>query len=103
MIRQQPIRLGFVPAKRGSFQRSAGRGHAAADDRGTTALGVEVVVPAPEETAYGCVENRQEAERCAELFRQQRGAGDRGRGGEFRRRAGGGLDRAAGEAATCRC
>jgi L-fucose isomerase-like protein len=60
-----------VPAKRGSFNAKL-----AADMRQKTiaaleAAGIEVVVPSPEETSFGCVENREEAERCAELFRRR--------------------------------
>jgi L-fucose isomerase-like protein len=73
MMNLQPttMRIGFVPAKRGGFNPKL-----AADMRQQTiaalaAAGIEVVVPSPEETSFGCVENRQEAEKCAELFRRR--------------------------------
>jgi L-fucose isomerase-like protein len=71
MIQQQPLRLGFVPAKRGTFNARLAEVMRQQTIESLTALGFEVVVPLPEETAYGCVENRQEAERCAELFRRR--------------------------------
>ena len=70
-IQQPKLRIGFVPAKRGSFNAQL----AAAMRQRTIAVleqaGLDVVVPAAEETSYGCVENRQEAERCAALFRHR--------------------------------
>ncbi len=64
------VALGFVPANRGFFSAEL-----AAKMRGQAIdamqnLGAEVIVPAPEQTKVGCVENRQEAELCAELFRR---------------------------------
>ena len=72
MTTQLPkLAIGFVPAKRGSFNAQL----AAAMRQRTIAVleqaGLDVVVPALEETSYGCVENRQEAERCAALFRHR--------------------------------
>lgn len=68
--RPDVIKLGFVPANRGFFSQPL-----AAKMRGQvvdamTKLGIEVIVPQPEETKIGCVENRAEAEWCAELFRR---------------------------------
>lgn len=65
-----PVRLGFVPANRAGFSDSLA---AAMRDEAVEAMqkaGVEVVVPSPQETKVGCVENLREAERCAELFRR---------------------------------
>ncbi len=64
--------LGFIPASRGSFSAEL-----AAKVRGETleALkkpGVRVVVPSAQQTRAGCVQSLQEAETCAELFRQQK-------------------------------
>ncbi len=66
------ITLGFLPASRGSFSAEL-----AAKVRGETldalkTTGVRVVVPSEQQTRAGCVQSLQEAETCAELFRQQR-------------------------------
>ncbi len=66
------ITLGFIPASRGSFSAEL-----AAKVRGQTLkalkkTGVRVVVPSEQQTRAGCVQSLQEAETCAELFRQQR-------------------------------
>jgi len=64
------VTLGFIPANRGSFSDVLA---AKMRDLAVTAMkeaGVEVVVPSPDQTKVGCVENRQEAEVCAELFRR---------------------------------
>jgi len=67
---QGKITIGFVPANRGFFSAEL-----AAKMRGEaidamTRVGVDVVVPQADQTKAGCVENRQEAELCAELFRR---------------------------------
>jgi L-fucose isomerase-like protein len=67
---QTKTTLGFIPANRGAFSSEL-----AAKMRGQTIevmekAGIEVVVPDTEQTKVGCVESRQEAELCAELFRQ---------------------------------
>ena len=64
------ITLGFIPANRGFFSPEL-----AAKMRGQAIdamknLGLDVVVPDVHQTKVGCVENRQEAELCAELFRR---------------------------------
>ncbi len=66
------IKLGFIPSNRGFFSKEL-----AAKMRDQTievmhALGIEVVVPTPEQTKVGCVETREEAELTAELFRQEK-------------------------------
>src|SRR5688572_21847123 len=38
--------------------------------------GYEVVAPTPEQTKYGAVESREDAKRCAALFREKRGTID---------------------------
>jgi len=63
-------RLGFIPANRGAFSDTL-----AAKMRNLTVAamdkaGIEVIVPSPDQTKVGCVENRQEAELCAGLFRK---------------------------------
>jgi L-fucose isomerase-like protein len=70
VMKQHPVKLGFIPANRGFFSAEL-----AAVMRGQTIeamqkAGIDVVVPAPDQTKVGCVENRQEAELCAGLFRQ---------------------------------
>lgn len=69
-FQQTKLRIGFVPAKRGSFnaQLAAAMRQRTIDAMQTA--GLEVVVPSPDETSYGCVENRAEAQFCAELFRR---------------------------------
>jgi len=69
-VRQEPITLGFIPANRGFFSIEL-----AAKMRQSTLdvmarLGIEAVSPTPEQTKAGCVENREEAQICAELFRE---------------------------------
>ena len=67
---QDKITLGFVPANRGSFNAEL---VAAARDETLGAmekLGINVVVPRADQTRMGCVENLQEAELAADLFRQ---------------------------------
>jgi len=67
---QSKIKLGFIPANRGFFSAElAAKMRRQAIDA-MNRLGVEVIVPGPEQTKVGCVENRQEAELCAELFRR---------------------------------
>ncbi len=67
-----PLTLGFIPANRGFFSSEL-----AAKMRGQTiqameTQGVRVVVPAEGQTKAGCVQSRDEAELCAELFRQNK-------------------------------
>jgi len=68
-VPQEPITLGFIPAHRGFFSIEL-----AAKMRQSTLdvmarLGIEAVAPTPEQTKAGCIENREEAQICAELFR----------------------------------
>lgn len=65
-----PVRLGFIPANRGGFSDALA---AKMRDQAVEAMqkaGIAVVVPSPSETKVGCVENRREAEVCADLFRR---------------------------------
>jgi L-fucose isomerase-like protein len=64
--------IGFLPAHRGFFSAEL-----AAKVRGETIeamqkQGIRVVVPSEQQTRFGCVQSLQEAETCAELFRQER-------------------------------
>ncbi|MCK6478553.1 MAG: hypothetical protein L6Q35_17190, partial [Phycisphaerales bacterium] len=66
-----PFRIGFIPANRGFFSQEL-----AAKMRGQTidvmkAMGLDVVVPDPAQTKFGCVESLAEAELTANLFRQR--------------------------------
>lgn len=70
-LAQVPVRIGFVPAKRGSFNPNLAVSVRAQTIAALKAAGVDVVVPSTEDTGYGCVENRREAECCAELFRRR--------------------------------
>ncbi|MCS7305898.1 MAG: L-fucose/L-arabinose isomerase family protein [Thermoguttaceae bacterium] len=71
-VRNGKIRIGFLPAHRGFFSPELASSMRAETIRALEHHGVEVVVPSPEQTKVGCVENRREAELCAELFRQHR-------------------------------
>ena len=65
-----PVTLGFIPANRGSFSDELA---ARMRDQTVEAFrrqGIKIVVPNPDQTKVGCVENRKEAEVCAELFRR---------------------------------
>jgi len=62
-------KLGFVPANRGFFSANLAAKMRQQTIDAMEAMGLEVVVPTPEQTKVGCVENRAEAELCAKLFR----------------------------------
>jgi L-fucose isomerase-like protein len=68
-MKLKPTKIGFIPANRGFFSAAL----AAKMRRQTidvmTKMGLEVVVPSDEQTKVGCVENLEEAELCAKLFR----------------------------------
>lgn len=66
----QPITLGFVPANRGFFSAELAAKMRQQTIDAMTRQGIKVIVPSPEQTKVGCVENRTEAEVCAELFRR---------------------------------
>ena len=63
--------LGFVPANRGFFSAELAAAMRVRTIDAMRKLGIEVVVPAEDQTKVGCVENRQEAELCAKLFREK--------------------------------
>ena len=68
-LEQKPLALGFIPANRASFSDELAlkmRNQAVA---AMEKAGIRAVVPSPQQTKAGCVENRAEAEICAELFR----------------------------------
>ncbi len=66
----QKTTLGFIPANRGFFSAELAASMRQQTIDAMKPLGVEVVVPSPDQTKVGCVENRKEAEICAELFRK---------------------------------
>jgi len=67
---QDPVTIGFVPANRAFFSAELAAKMRQQTIDAMTKRGIHVVVPSPEQTNVGCVENRREAEICAELFRQ---------------------------------
>ena len=70
-IAEKKVTLGFIPANRGFFPAELAAKMRAEAIAAMEKLGVEVVVPSQEQTKIGCVENRVEAELCAELFRHK--------------------------------
>jgi L-fucose isomerase-like protein len=71
-VPQNKITIGFIPANRGFFSAELAAKMRQQTIDAMTGQGIDVVVPNPEQTKVGCVENRQEAEICAELFREHR-------------------------------
>ena len=71
-LEQKPLALGFIPANRASFSDELAlkmRNQAVA---AMEKAGICAVVPSPQQTKAGCVENLAEAEILAELFRTAR-------------------------------
>jgi L-fucose isomerase-like protein len=64
--------LGFIPAHRGAFSIELAAKMRDQTVQAMQKAGIEVVVPSPEQTKSGCVQSRQEAELCAELFRNRK-------------------------------
>jgi L-fucose isomerase-like protein len=64
------VTLGFIPAHRAFFSVELAAKMRQQTIETMKNLGVEVVVPDAGQTKAGCVENRREAELCAELFRR---------------------------------
>lgn len=67
----QPV-LGFLPAHRAAFSIELAAKMRDETIKAIQRAGIPVVVPSPEQTKAGCVQSREEAERCAELFRNAR-------------------------------
>ncbi|KAA3607517.1 MAG: fucose isomerase [Planctomycetota bacterium] len=67
----RPVKLGFLPANRGFFSKELAARNRNATVAAMEALGIQVVVPSPEQTQVGCVETLKEAELVAALFRQE--------------------------------
>ena len=72
MKRFQPVKLGFIPANRSFFSSELAAKMRAQAIQAMQAVGIEVVVPSEEMTQVGCVATREEAERAADLFRDER-------------------------------
>ncbi|MGW8258471.1 MAG: hypothetical protein ACWGMZ_13375, partial [Thermoguttaceae bacterium] len=70
MTLAKQITIGFIPANRGFFSAELAASMRQQTIEAMQQLGINVVVPSPEQTKVGCVENRKEAEICAELFRK---------------------------------
>jgi L-fucose isomerase-like protein len=71
MPASRPVKLGFLPANRGFFPSDLAARNRDATVRAMEALGVQVVVPSPEQTSVGCVESLKEAELVAAMFRRE--------------------------------
>lgn len=69
--RSKPVKLGFIPSNRGFFSKELAASMRDQTIAAMQRLGIEVVVPASDQTKVGCVETRQEAELAAELFRRE--------------------------------
>ena len=67
---ERPLRLGFVPANRGFFSSKLAAEMREQTIEALEALGIEVVVPDPEQTNVGCVQNREEAIVAGRLLRE---------------------------------
>jgi len=65
------VKLGFVPASRRYFSTEMAAKAREQTLAALTSLGIEVVVPDTAMTEAGCVKNRDEGRRCAELFRRE--------------------------------
>lgn len=65
-----PFRIGFVPSHRGFFSSELAATARHQFIAVMRELGLEVIAPNEQQTKLGCVENRLEADVCAELFRQ---------------------------------
>jgi len=60
------LTLGFIPANRAFFSAELAAKMRQETIRTMQNLGVEVIAPAEDQTKVGCVENRTEAELCAQ-------------------------------------
>lgn len=69
-LEPKKLTLGFIPANRGFFSAELAAKMRRETIQTMQNLGVEVIAPAEDQTKVGCVENRTEAELCAQLFRQ---------------------------------
>jgi L-fucose isomerase-like protein len=65
------ITLGFVPANRRFFSAELAAQMRRQTIEAMQQQAIDVVVPDTEQTKVGCVQDRQEAELCAELFRRR--------------------------------
>ena len=67
---KKDITLGFIPANRGFFSAELAASMRQQTIDAMQKLGIKVIAPSAEQTKVGCVENRKEAEICADLFRR---------------------------------
>lgn len=70
-IQGMNVTLGLIPANRGFFSSELAAKARADTVIAMEKLGIDVVVPGEDQTEVGCVQSLQEAEICAELFRQK--------------------------------
>ena len=71
MVQQGKVKIGFIPANRGFFSDKLAAKMRKATLETLKAAGAQVVVPSEKDTKVGCVENLQEAQLCARMFREQ--------------------------------
>ncbi len=64
------VTLGFIPANRGFFSAQLAAKMRKQTIEAMEKVGINVIVPGEQETKVGCVENIQEANLCADLFRK---------------------------------
>lgn len=69
-LKQAPLRLGFVAARRDFFSAALAVKMRDATVKVMEAMGLEVVTPTHEQTKHGCVGDLAEAEICGDLFRR---------------------------------
>ncbi len=69
--KQSPLKIGFIPANRGFFSQTLAAQMRQATIKALESAGLQVIVPTPEMTKIGCVENRHEAEITAALFKKE--------------------------------
>jgi L-fucose isomerase-like protein len=70
-MKTERVKLGFLPTNRGFFDgalASQMRREIMDTARG---MGIDLIIPGEDQTNLGCVETREDAEICAELFRQE--------------------------------
>ena len=68
----RPVKLGYLPSNRGFFSKELAVSMRDQTVEVMRRMGIEVVVPAHDQTKVGCVETRQEAELVAEMFRREK-------------------------------
>jgi L-fucose isomerase-like protein len=69
---QKQVTFGLITGNRGFFPAHLAKSGREEMIATLKAAGYDVVCPTPEETKYGAVESREDAKKCAELFRANR-------------------------------